>query len=280
MKNGRRLLYVVATPIGNLDDLSPRAQRILAEVELVAAEDTRHTSRLLQHFGIRTPLIALHDHNEAQKTPILVEKLQQGTTMALVSDAGTPLISDPGFKLVRAARDAGIRVIPVPGACALITALCASGLPTDRFVFEGFPPSKIVARRKRFAELASEPRTIIFYESVHRLAEALKDLAAEFGGGRQAVIARELTKLHEELRAGSLEELVHWVESSPEAQLGEVVIMVSGAPQQNHPVQADSVLKPLLEVMAVKQAAETAARITGLKKNQLYRRALELARKR
>ncbi|MDE2346250.1 MAG: 16S rRNA (cytidine(1402)-2'-O)-methyltransferase, partial [Gammaproteobacteria bacterium] len=177
-------LYVVATPIGNLDDLTPRAQRTLAEVGLVAAEDTRHTSVLLNHFGIHTPLISLHEHNEGEKTPALVVQLLQGVSIALVSDAGTPLISDPGFDLVRKARSAGIRVIPVPGACALVTALSASGLPTDRFVFEGFLPAKSTARRKRLNDLATESRTLVFYESVHRLAESLADMSVTIGAAR------------------------------------------------------------------------------------------------
>jgi len=271
------MLYVVATPIGNLEDLSPRAQRTLAEVALIAAEDTRHTAALLNHFGIITPMLALHDHNEPQRTPMLVEKLLAGNSLALVSDAGTPLINDPGFNLVRAAVAAGIRVIPIPGACALIAALSVSGLPTDRFVFEGFLPPKTTARSKRLAELAAEPRTLVFYESVHRLSRSLADMVVAFGGGRQAVVARELTKLHETVRAGSLEELARWAQAAPEAQLGEVVVLVSGAPPQDQPMQPDTVLKPLLELMPVRQAAETAARITGLKKNALYKRALELA---
>ena len=280
MGNDPGTLYVVATPIGNLDDLSPRAQRLLAEAGMVAAEDTRHTSVLLNHFGIHKPLISLHEHNENKKIASLVEKLLQGVSIALVSDAGTPLISDPGFNLVRAARDAGIRVIPVPGACALIAALSASGLPTDRFVFEGFLPAKYTARRKRLAELATETRTLVFYESVHRLAQSLADMAVAIGAARQAVVARELTKLHEELRAGSLEELACWAKTAPEARMGEVVILLRGAPTAAQTWQADAVLRPLLELMPVRQAAEIAARITGLSKNELYQRALQLAGRR
>lgn len=279
-ENNQGMLYVVATPIGNLDDLSPRAQRTLAEVELIAAEDTRHTSMLLSHFGIRTPLISLHDHNEAQKTPMLVEKLQAGFSLALVSDAGTPLISDPGFNLVRAARAAGVRVIPIPGACALIAALSVSGLPTDRFMFEGFLPAKTVARKKRLADLATDPRTLVFYESIHRLKESLSDMAQILGGERHGVISRELTKLHEDIRAGMLAELVNQIESNSFATKGEVVLIVAGATSSKiaeASLDMDRILKVLLTAMPVKQAVVLAAKITGLSKNQLYQRALDIS---
>ena len=281
-ENNQGMLYVVATPIGNLDDLSPRAQRTLAEVELIAAEDTRHTSILLSRFAIRTPLISLHDHNEAQKTPKLVEKLLAGISMALVSDAGTPLISDPGFNLVRAARAAGVRVIPIPGACALIAALSASGLPTDRFVFEGFLSAKTMARKKQIADLATELRTLVFYESIHRLKGCLSDMAQILGGERHGVIARELTKLHEDFRAGMLAELVKQIESNSFTTKGEVVLIVAGATSSKIAevsMDMDRILKALLTAVPVKQAVVLAAKITGLSKNQLYQRALELSKK-
>ena len=272
------MLYVVATPIGNIEDLSPRGQRTLAEVELIAAEDTRHTGMLLNHFGIRTPLIALHDHNETQRTPTLIRKLLAGISLALVSDAGTPLISDPGFNLVRAARAAGIRVIPIPGACALIAALSVSGLPTDRFVFEGFLPPKTSARRFRLQQLQSETRTLVFYEAVHRLTESLSDMLQVFGGERQAVIARELTKLHESVHQDTLAALLAWAHSDTHAGKGEVVVLVAGLVTENTVIEADKILTVLLEELPVKQAASLAARLTGGKRNALYQRALEICK--
>ncbi len=273
------VLYVVATPIGNLDDLSPRARATLAAVAVVAAEDTRHSGTLLAHFGIGTPLISLHDHNEAERAPALVGRLLAGEDVALVSDAGTPLISDPGFELVRAARAAGIRVTPVPGPSALVAALCVSGLPTDRFVFEGFLPAKAAARRERLAALAGETRTLVFYESVHRLQESLADMAAAFGDTRRAVLARELTKLHEGVREAPLAELARWAGADAAAGKGEVVLVVAGAAEAAAALPAEQVLKALLKELPVKQAASLAAEITGAKKNKLYDRALELAGK-
>ena len=276
------VLYVVATPIGNLDDISPRALKVLADADLVAAEDTRHSGALLAHFGIRTPLVSLHEHNEAERAVWLLERLRGGADVALVSDAGTPLISDPGFDLVRAARRAGIVVSPVPGANALIAALCVSGLPTDRFVFEGFLPPKSAARRERLEALAAETRTLVFYESVHRLAGSLEDMAAVFGPSRSGVLARELTKLHEGVREASLADLARWAAQDPAAAKGEVVVMVAGATAaDNAPLDAEAerVLKLLLVELPVKQAAALAAGITGRKKNALYERALELGGK-
>lgn len=276
------VLYVVATPIGNLEDISARALKVLSQVQVVAAEDTRHSGSLLGHFGIRATLISLHDHNEAERAPLLVARLLAGESVALISDAGTPLISDPGFELVRAARAAGITVTPIPGASALVAALSVSGLPTDRFVFEGFLPQKATARRERLAALAGETRTLVFYESVHRIKESLEDMAAAFGPDRPAVLARELTKLHEGVREGSLQALADWAASDPAAGKGEVVVMVAGAAAQKSIIldaEAERVLKTLLKELPVKQAAALAAEITGRKKNDLYDRALELGGK-
>ena len=276
------VLYVVATPIGNLEDISARALAVLQQAAVVAAEDTRHSGTLLSHFGIRAELISLHDHNEAERAPLLVARLQAGESVALISDAGTPLISDPGFELVRAARAAGITVTPVPGASALIAALSVSGLPTDRFVFEGFLPSKQAARRERLAALVAEPRTLVFYESVHRLKESLEDMVLAFGPERAVALARELTKIHEQVREDSLQGLVEWAGVDPAAGKGEVVLVVAGAPAVEGTAlaaEAERVLTALLKELPVKQAAALAAEITGLNKNPLYQRALEISGK-
>ncbi len=272
-------LYVVATPIGNLEDMAPRAARILSEVDLIAAEDTRHSGKLLKHFGIGTKTEALHEHNERSQVPKLIEFLRGGKSIAFITDAGTPLVSDPGFHLVRAARQAGIAVTPVPGACAAIAALSAAGLPSDRFVFEGFPPAKSAARRAVFEKLHEEARTLIFYESPHRILDSLKDMVEIFGLEREAVLARELTKQFETVRGGTLAQLSEWVKRDPHQQLGEFVILIHGVPRaERETVDADAerILKILLEELPVSQAAALAARITGLKKNRLYDFALAL----
>lgn len=272
-------LYVVATPIGNLEDMTPRAVRTLSEADLIAAEDTRHSGRLLRHFGISTRTEAIHEHNERSQVPRLVEFLKGGKSIAFITDAGTPLVSDPGFHLVRAVRQAGIRVVPVPGACAAIAALSVAGLPSDRFVFEGFPPAKSAARRAVFEKLREEGRTLIFYESPHRILESLKDMSEVFGPGREAMLARELTKQFETLRAGGLEELLEWVGRDADQQLGEFVILIHGVPRAEREAvdeEAGRVLKILLDELPVSQAAALAARITGLKKNKLYEYALTL----
>jgi 16S rRNA (cytidine1402-2'-O)-methyltransferase len=272
-------LYVVATPIGNLEDMTPRAVRTLSEADLIAAEDTRHSGRLLRHFGIGTRTEAIHEHNERSQVPRLVEILKGGKSIAFITDAGTPLVSDPGFHLVRAVRQAGIRVVPVPGACAAIAALSVAGLPSDRFVFEGFPPAKSAARRAVFEKLREEGRTLIFYESPHRILESLKDMSEVFGPGREAVLARELTKQFETLRAGGLEELLEWAGRDADQQLGEFVILIHGVPRAEREAvdeEAGRVLKILLDELPVSQATALAARITGLKKNKLYEYALTL----
>lgn len=272
-------LYVVATPIGNLDDIGARALRVLREVALIAAEDTRHSIRLLQHFGIETPLAACHEHNERAEGGRFLARLQAGDDVALISDAGTPLISDPGFHLVRQARAAGVRVVPVPGACALIAALSAAGLPSDRFIFEGFLPAKAVGRRGRLEAVREEPRTLIFYEAPHRLLECLEDMEAVFGGERQALLARELTKTFETLKGTPLAELRAWVAADSNQQRGECVLLVAGweAPAGDEAVSAEAlrVLDLLLAEVPLKRAAALAAEITGVRKNLLYQIALE-----
>jgi len=271
-------LYVVATPLGNLGDMSARAVEVLGRVHRIAAEDTRHSRPLLTHFGIQTPLVAYHEHNEAEQSRRLLALLEQGNDVALICDAGTPLVSDPGYRLVRAARDAGIAVIPVPGPSALVAALSVAGLPVDRFVFEGFLPAKAAARRTRLAELAREPRTLVFYESTHRILDTLGDLADIFGPGREAVIARELTKRYETVRGGTLAELNAWLEADPDQRRGEFVVLVHGAPRGAEPesLDVDRLLRELLPELGVKRAAALAARVTGLPRNQLYQRAVEL----
>ncbi len=272
-------LYVVATPIGNLEDMTPRAVRVLSEVDLIAAEDTRHSGKLLRHFGIHTRTEAIHEHNERSQVPKLVEFLKAGKSIAFVTDAGTPLVSDPGFHLVRASRQAGIRIVPVPGACAAIAALSVAGLPSDRFVFEGFPPAKSAARRVAFEKLREEGRTLIFYESPHRILESLEDMSAVFGPEREAVLARELTKQFETFRSGSLASLQDWLVREPDRQLGEFVILIQGLPrtaQDAADEEARRVLRILIEELPLSQAASLAARITGLKKNRLYEYALSL----
>ncbi|MDQ7986434.1 16S rRNA (cytidine(1402)-2'-O)-methyltransferase [Pseudomonas sp. G34] len=272
-------LFVVATPIGNLDDLSARALKVLGAVTLIAAEDTRHSARLMQHFGIGTPLAACHEHNERDEGNRFIERLLAGDDVALISDAGTPLISDPGYHLVRQARAAGVRVVPVPGACALIAALSAAGLPSDRFVFEGFLPAKTVGRRARLELVREEPRTLIFYEAPHRILECLQDMRDVFGGERQALLARELTKTFETLQGLPLDQLCEWVAADANQQRGECVVLVAGwqAPEDEAAVSVEAlrVLDLLLAEMPLKRAAALAAQITGVRKNLLYQAALE-----
>ncbi len=273
------ILYVVATPIGNLLDISARALEVLRAVSLVAAEDTRHSRKLLGHYGIGTPLVALHEHNERDVTQRLLQTLAAGEDIALVSDAGTPLISDPGFYLVRAARQAAVRVVPVPGASALIAALSVAGLPTDRFSFEGFLPSRQAARRQRLQGLQAVPVTLVFYESSHRICASLADMAEVFGAQREATLARELTKTFETIRHGTLGELHAWVEADSNQQKGEFVVLVQGAPAADPDAvdgAATQVLAVLLAELPLRQAASLAAKITGCSKNALYQHALRL----
>ncbi len=272
-------LYVVATPIGNLDDMTPRAVHVLSHVDLIAAEDTRHSGKLLRHFGITTKMTAFHEHNERRQVPRLIKILRTGKSIALISDAGTPLLNDPGFHLVRAARAADIRVVPVPGACAAVAALSAAGLPSDRFTFEGFPPARRAARRTYFREHARERRTLIFYESPHRIIESLDDMAAEFGAMRPAAIARELTKQFETIRSGGLAELRDWVSQDQNQRRGEFVVLVHGAEKKTMrelDPDAERILRILMKNLPLSEAAALAAEITGLKKNRLYQRALDL----
>ena len=277
---GRGILYVVATPIGNLGDMTPRAVETLQSVALIAAEDTRHSAPLMRHFGITTPLTPVHEHNERKGCERLVERLERGESMALISDAGTPLVSDPGFVLVREARARGISVVPVPGASAAVAALSAAGLPSDRFVFEGFLPAKPAARRARLEALREESRTLLFYESSHRIEGALADMAAVFGDARPALLARELTKLHETIHGDSLGGLIAFVAADPHQRKGEFVLVVHGALEESSEegvgAEAERVLAILLEELPVKQAATLGARITGVRKRQLYERALRL----
>ncbi|HEY3699062.1 MAG TPA: 16S rRNA (cytidine(1402)-2'-O)-methyltransferase [Spongiibacteraceae bacterium] len=268
------MLYVVATPIGNLGDMVPRAVSVLQSVSLIAAEDTRHSRRLLDHFNITTRCIAYHDHSSPADLAVLLDELQQGRSVALISDAGTPLISDPGYRLIDAALSADICVVPIPGPCAVITALSAAGLPTDRFVFEGFLPAKSAARRQRLHALLRERRTLVFYEAPHRLFDTLQDLLLVFGGDRIAVLARELTKLHETIHRAPLRELHAWA-SANQQDRGECVLLLRGdESEQAIDAEAERVLRILLEELSVKQASVLAAKITGLKKNDLYQQAL------
>ena len=265
-------LWVVATPIGHRDDISTRAIETLRNVTVIAAEDTRHSRPMLILHNIATPLIALHEHNEREAVAAIVQRLEQGESVALISDAGTPLISDPGFRLVRAAREAGIRCVPVPGACAAITALSVAGLPSDRFVFEGFLPPKSVARRNRLEELAGDPRTLIFYESSHRVAESLADMRDVFGAEREAVLARELTKVFETVLGEPLQQLAGRVVEDPNQQRGECVILVHGRGEDADAKLAEGqrVFAILREELAPAKAAKLAAAITGAPRKLLY----------
>lgn len=272
-------LSIVATPIGNLDDMSPRACEVLAAADVIAAEDTRHSRRLTSHLGINTPLMSLHEHNERARIEQILERLAAGERVALISDAGTPLISDPGYALVAATRAAGYAVVAVPGPCAAIAALSVAGLPTDRFVFEGFLPSKGSARRARLDALAEESRTLVCYESSHRIAATTADLAACFGE-RRVVLARELTKLHEQSVSLAAAELPAWLAADDNRRRGEFVLVVAGAPvveDKPQEISLDALLAELVPLAGTKKAAAIAARLTGTPRNAAYQRALQLA---
>ena len=265
-------LYVVATPIGNLGDLSPRAQQILAEVDLIAAEDTRHSGKLLQHFNIKANLISVHDHNERQRASLIIDRLAAGESVALVSDAGTPIISDPGFVLVRAVKEAGFEVSPVPGCCAFVAALSASGMPSDRFSFIGFLPAKSGARVKALEVLADRQETLIFYESTHRIVDSLKDMAQALGAQRRVCVARELTKTFETIHTDTLVAVIEWMLADANQQRGEFVVIVEGAAPVETLLTQDAirVLELLAAELPPKKAAALAADITGANKKELY----------
>ncbi len=271
-------LYIVATPIGNLDDITLRAIDTLKRVDLIAAEDTRHSGLLLQHLGIKAKLFSLHDHNEQEKAHVLIEKLQSGLSIALVSDAGTPLINDPGYHLVKACRENDIKVVPIPGACAAIAALSVAGLPSDKFIYEGFLPAKSKARQNSLASLITEPRTMIFYESTHRLLETLKDMQTIFGANKQIVLAKELTKTWETIVSFPVNELIDWLNQDASRQKGEFVLIVAGYTESNKDIdpKAINTLKLLQKELPLKKAAAITAEIYGLKKNQLYQIGLNL----
>jgi 16S rRNA (cytidine1402-2'-O)-methyltransferase len=270
-------LYIVATPIGNLDDISFRAIEVLKSVDRIAAEDTRHSQKLLQHFGIQTSMLALHDHNEEARAHKLIKQLLDGENIALISDAGTPLISDPGYRLVSMAQDAGVRISPIPGACAVITALSASGLPTDRFYFEGFLPAKTQARKMRIGELGAISSTVIVYESCHRILACLKDMLEVLGDSREVCLAKELTKQYEMIKRGNLPDLLAWIQSDDKLQQGEFVLLIKGETQKDEALQqAETVLSKLMPHLPLKTAASLASDITGVNKNTLYQLALSL----
>jgi len=275
-------LYIVATPIGNLEDMTHRAVRVLGEVDRIAVEDTRHARKLLAHYGIERPLLSLHEHNEEQRVDTLLAQVEAGGSVALISDAGTPLISDPGYRLVREARRRGLNVSPIPGPSSIAAALSVAGLPTDRFVFEGFLPAKPAARRKRLEVLRDEPRTLVVLESSHRILAALSDLVSVLGGEREAALARELTKRYETVRMADLAALQAWLEAEPDQCRGEFVLVVGGAPEplpdDDAEAETDRILATLVAELPVKQAAVLASRLTGYPRNALYQRALELAK--
>jgi len=269
-------LFVVATPIGNLSDMTFRAVETLTSVDLIAVEDTRHSRRLLLHYAVSTPVLSYHEHNEQQQTKKLLTTLLSGRSVALISDAGTPLVSDPGFRLIQASHAQGIRVTPIPGCCAAIAALSAAGLPVDRFVFEGFLPGKATARRKKLGKLLEESRTIIFYESAHRIGASLSDLVEIFGPHRRAVLAREITKQFETIKNAQLSQIRQLVLEDANQQKGEFVILVEGSgPDERGDDDYMGVLGPLLKALPLKQAVDLTVDITGHGRNEVYRMALK-----
>lgn len=271
------VLYLVATPIGNLDDISRRGIAVLKQVDRIAAEDTRHSGKLLSHLGIQTRLLACHEHNEDSLAPKLIEQLQQGQSIALISDAGTPLVSDPGYRLVEQAHTHGVKVVPVPGACAAIAALSAAGLATDRFSFEGFPPAKSGARVRFFEALATEPRTMVFYVSCHKIIETLRDMVQVLGDERRVTFAREVTKTFETIKRSTLLALLNFVEADEYQRKGEIVLVLEGVQiKEDGSEQVLSYLKILQDELPVKQAVKLVVKMTGANKNEVYKLALSL----
>jgi 16S rRNA (cytidine1402-2'-O)-methyltransferase len=271
-------LFIVPTPIGNLEDITHRALRVLAEVDLIAAEDTRHSQKLTQHYSIHTRLISLHDHNESQRAVQLIAKLQGGQNIALISDAGTPLISDPGYGLVTQCRAAAVNVVPLPGPCAAITALCAAGLATDKFKFSGFLPVKVMAKQQALQQLLTETSTSVFYESPRRIADTVRHVVEQLGEDRKMVLAKELTKTFETFYSGSAQACLTWLEADSNHQRGEFVLMIAGQKLDPMAVSAEALklLKLLLKELPLKKAAAITAEQFGLKKNHLYQLGLEL----
>ena len=272
-------LYLVATPIGDMTDIAPRALGILSTVDIVAVEDKRRSSRLFSHFGIKTPMISYHDHSEEKQVKKIIDELLCGKSVALISDAGTPLISDPGYKLVNAAKDKSIKVSPVPGPCALIAAISASGLPSDRFIFEGFLPSKSIPRITKIQNISADSRTIIFYEAPHRILETLIDMIKVIGPSRKIVLARELTKTYETFISGTLESVLQIIEKDLNQQKGEIVIVLAGADSSEKKIETQDskrILSVLLQELPLKQAVSLGSKITGIQKNIFYKLALDL----
>jgi len=273
-------LYIVATPIGNLEDLSPRAKMVLENVDLIVAEDTRHSKPMLNQFGIETKIRAYHDHNERSQAPVLIEQLQAGASIALISDAGTPLICDPGYHLLLAAHNEKIKVIPIPGPSALISALSAAGFSSEKFIFEGYLPAKQTARRQRLQELKNENRTLVFYETPHRILASIEDVIICFGSERQAVVAKEITKLHENIQRGTLVELLDWLHSDKDLTKGEFVVVIQGDKTNQFDTQeASRILKILLADHSVKQAAKLTSEIMQGNRNDIYKLAMDLKEK-
>ena len=272
-------LYLVATPIGDMTDIAPRALDILNTVDIVAVEDKRRSSRLFSHFGIKTPMISYHDHSEEKQVKKIIDELLCGKSVALISDAGTPLISDPGFKLVNAAKDKSIKVSPIPGPCALIAAISASGLPSNRFIFEGFLPAKSIARITKIQNISADSRTIIFYEAPHRILDAVIDMIKVIGPSRKIVLARELTKTYETFISGTLESVLQIIEKDLNQQKGEIVIVLAGADSLEKKAEnqdSKRILSVLLEELPLKQAVSLGSKITGIQKNIFYKLALDL----
>jgi 16S rRNA (cytidine1402-2'-O)-methyltransferase len=272
-------LYLVATPIGDMTDIAPRALDILNIVDIVAVEDKRRSSRLFSHFGIKTPMISYHDHSEEKQVKKIIDELLCGKSVALISDAGTPLISDPGFKLVNAAKDKSIKVSPIPGPCALIAAISASGLPSNRFIFEGFLPAKSIARITKIQNISADSRTIIFYEAPHRILETLIDMIKVIGPSRKIVLARELTKTYETFISGTLKGVLEIIEKDLNQQKGEIVIVLAGADSSEKKIETQDskrILSVLLQELPLKQAVSLGSKITGIQKNIFYKLALDL----